>query len=52
MFFHAIFVGGTLARQWRNQEKTVDFSRFSMGHLFFFHCNLVDGYPRKKTGKS
>ena len=41
--FHAIFVGGTLAKQRRNQEKTVDSATIFDGKCVFFHYNLVGG---------
>ena len=51
MLFHELFVGGTLARQWRNQWKTVVFCHLLSWKICVFQNNLVGGAPRKLLEK-
>ena len=39
-FFHEVFVVRALAKQWKNQGKTVHFSKFFMGKNPFFFIGI------------
>ena len=51
MLFHELTVGGTLARQWRNQRNTMVLPPVFLENLRF-SIQFGRGFPRKITGKA